>query len=160
MAQFQDFQKYMHGTNSYGMKSGIVLIDPPQEWSALWFLGLLACRANFHIGRTNARPSMRWSRPSKSRTPSPKNSMAIKVTGHNETWRNRGHTIFRNGRLCARKATISLPPSVENADSTRRSLPDRQLRSRRARRSPCLTVKSVSRVGHECDQSKEALRLR
>jgi jmjN domain len=34
MDQFQDFQKYMKGVNPYGMKSGIVLIDPPDEWYA------------------------------------------------------------------------------------------------------------------------------
>ncbi len=32
MDQFQDFEKYMNGVNPYGMKSGIVLIDPPAEW--------------------------------------------------------------------------------------------------------------------------------
>lgn len=32
MDQFQDFEKYMTGVNPYGMKSGIVLIDPPAEW--------------------------------------------------------------------------------------------------------------------------------
>lgn len=32
MEQFQDFQKYMNAVNPYGMKSGIVLIDPPKEW--------------------------------------------------------------------------------------------------------------------------------
>lgn len=34
MDQFQDFEKYMTGVNPYGMKSGIVLIDPPKEWYA------------------------------------------------------------------------------------------------------------------------------
>jgi hypothetical protein len=38
MDQFQDFQKYMKGVNPYGMKSGIVLIDPPDEWYAAPFL--------------------------------------------------------------------------------------------------------------------------
>jgi jmjN domain len=32
MEQFQDFEKYMNAVNPYGMKSGIVLIDPPEEW--------------------------------------------------------------------------------------------------------------------------------
>jgi jmjN domain len=37
MDQFQDFQKYMKGVNPHGMKSGIVLIDPPDEWYAAPF---------------------------------------------------------------------------------------------------------------------------
>ena len=32
MEQFQDFQKYMKAVNPYGMKSGIALVDPPEEW--------------------------------------------------------------------------------------------------------------------------------
>ena len=32
MEEFQDFQKYVGGVNPYGMQSGIVLIDPPEEW--------------------------------------------------------------------------------------------------------------------------------
>lgn len=32
MEQFRDFQKYAKGVNPYGMQSGIVLIDPPEEW--------------------------------------------------------------------------------------------------------------------------------
>ncbi|KAI1615270.1 jumonji domain-containing protein 2 [Exophiala viscosa] len=32
MEQFRDFQRYVKGVNPYGMQSGIVLIDPPEEW--------------------------------------------------------------------------------------------------------------------------------
>jgi hypothetical protein len=32
MEQFKDFESYVKGVNSYGMQSGIVLIDPPEEW--------------------------------------------------------------------------------------------------------------------------------
>ena len=32
MEQFKDFEAYVKGVNPYGMKSGIVLIDPPEEW--------------------------------------------------------------------------------------------------------------------------------
>jgi hypothetical protein len=32
MDQFRDFQKYVKGVDPYGMQSGIVLIDPPEEW--------------------------------------------------------------------------------------------------------------------------------
>jgi hypothetical protein len=32
MEQFKDFEGYVKGVNSYGMQSGIVLIDPPEEW--------------------------------------------------------------------------------------------------------------------------------
>lgn len=32
MEQFKDFQKYVKGVDPYGMQSGIVLIDPPEEW--------------------------------------------------------------------------------------------------------------------------------
>ncbi|EXJ91627.1 hypothetical protein A1O3_00177 [Capronia epimyces CBS 606.96] len=32
MEQFRDFQKYVKGVDPYGMQSGIVLIDPPEEW--------------------------------------------------------------------------------------------------------------------------------
>ncbi|KIX99481.1 uncharacterized protein Z520_05057 [Fonsecaea multimorphosa CBS 102226] len=32
MAQFKDFQRYVKGVDPYGMQSGIVLIDPPEEW--------------------------------------------------------------------------------------------------------------------------------
>jgi jmjN domain len=35
MEQFEDFEKYMNAVNPYGMKSGIVLIDPPQQWYVL-----------------------------------------------------------------------------------------------------------------------------
>ncbi|KAH0840631.1 hypothetical protein FOPE_06019 [Fonsecaea pedrosoi] len=34
MAQFKDFQRYVKGVDPYGMQSGIVLIDPPEEWYA------------------------------------------------------------------------------------------------------------------------------
>jgi uncharacterized protein (DUF3820 family) len=47
MEQFQDFEKYMNAVNPYGMKSGIVLIDPPEEWLVLHasclFLSTRAC---------------------------------------------------------------------------------------------------------------------
>ncbi|EXJ93631.1 hypothetical protein A1O1_02023 [Capronia coronata CBS 617.96] len=32
MEQFKDFQRYVKGVDPYGMQSGIVLIDPPEEW--------------------------------------------------------------------------------------------------------------------------------
>jgi hypothetical protein len=32
MEQFQDFERYVKGVDPYGMQSGIVLIDPPEEW--------------------------------------------------------------------------------------------------------------------------------
>ena len=32
MEEFKDFEKYVAGVNPYGMQSGIVLIDPPEEW--------------------------------------------------------------------------------------------------------------------------------
>jgi hypothetical protein len=32
MDEFRDFEKYVQGVNPYGMQSGIVLIDPPEEW--------------------------------------------------------------------------------------------------------------------------------
>ncbi|KIW68430.1 hypothetical protein PV04_04377 [Phialophora macrospora] len=32
MEQFRDFQRYVKGVDPYGMQSGIVLIDPPEEW--------------------------------------------------------------------------------------------------------------------------------
>ncbi|KIX08954.1 uncharacterized protein Z518_00032 [Rhinocladiella mackenziei CBS 650.93] len=32
MDQFKDFQRYVKGVDPYGMQSGIVLIDPPEEW--------------------------------------------------------------------------------------------------------------------------------
>jgi hypothetical protein len=32
MEQFVDFQKYVTAVNPYGMQTGIVLIDPPEEW--------------------------------------------------------------------------------------------------------------------------------
>jgi hypothetical protein len=32
MEEFKDFEAYVKGVNSYGMQSGIVLIDPPEEW--------------------------------------------------------------------------------------------------------------------------------
>lgn len=32
MEEFKDFGAYVKGVNSYGMQSGIVLIDPPEEW--------------------------------------------------------------------------------------------------------------------------------
>jgi hypothetical protein len=32
MEQFRDFQKYVTAVNPYGMQTGIVLIDPPEEW--------------------------------------------------------------------------------------------------------------------------------
>jgi len=35
MEQFEDFEKYMNAVNPYGMKSGIVLIDPPEQWHVL-----------------------------------------------------------------------------------------------------------------------------
>jgi uncharacterized protein (DUF3820 family) len=36
MEQFEDFEKYMNAVNPYGMKSGIVLIDPPEQWYVLF----------------------------------------------------------------------------------------------------------------------------
>jgi jmjN domain len=30
--EFKDFEAYVKGVNPYGMQSGIVLIDPPEEW--------------------------------------------------------------------------------------------------------------------------------
>ena len=35
MEQFRDFEKYVKGVDPYGMQSGIVLIDPPEEWYVL-----------------------------------------------------------------------------------------------------------------------------
>ncbi|KEF63444.1 uncharacterized protein A1O9_01422 [Exophiala aquamarina CBS 119918] len=32
MEQFKDFNRYVKGVDPYGMQSGIVLIDPPEEW--------------------------------------------------------------------------------------------------------------------------------
>ena len=32
MEEFKDFEKYVKGVNQYGMKCGIVVIDPPEEW--------------------------------------------------------------------------------------------------------------------------------
>jgi jmjN domain len=32
MDEFRDFEKYVKGVDPYGMQSGIVLIDPPEEW--------------------------------------------------------------------------------------------------------------------------------
>ena len=32
MEEFKDFEKYVKGVDPYGMQSGIVLIDPPEEW--------------------------------------------------------------------------------------------------------------------------------
>ena len=32
MEQFEDFERYVKGVDPYGMQSGIVLIDPPEEW--------------------------------------------------------------------------------------------------------------------------------
>lgn len=32
MEQFKDFQRYVKGVDPFGMQSGIVLIDPPEEW--------------------------------------------------------------------------------------------------------------------------------
>ena len=32
MTQFADFERFMTAINHYGMQSGIVLVDPPQEW--------------------------------------------------------------------------------------------------------------------------------
>ena len=32
MEDFRDFKKYVSGTEPYGMQSGIVLINPPEEW--------------------------------------------------------------------------------------------------------------------------------
>lgn len=32
MEQFRDFARYAKGVDPYGMQSGIVLIDPPEEW--------------------------------------------------------------------------------------------------------------------------------
>jgi jmjN domain len=32
MDEFKDFEKYVKGVDPYGMQSGIVLIDPPEEW--------------------------------------------------------------------------------------------------------------------------------
>lgn len=32
MREFADFQKYMEAINPYGMESGVVLVDPPQEY--------------------------------------------------------------------------------------------------------------------------------
>lgn len=32
MEQFKDFERYVKGVDPYGMQSGIVLIDPPEEW--------------------------------------------------------------------------------------------------------------------------------
>jgi hypothetical protein len=46
MDQFQDFEKYMNGVNPYGMKSGIVLIDPPEEWYVTLLQYLLAAIEN------------------------------------------------------------------------------------------------------------------
>ncbi|KAL9110937.1 MAG: hypothetical protein Q9227_004552 [Pyrenula ochraceoflavens] len=34
MDQFADFEKFMNAINHYGMQSGIVLVDPPQDWNA------------------------------------------------------------------------------------------------------------------------------
>jgi hypothetical protein len=34
MDEFKDFEKYVKGVDPYGMQSGIVLIDPPEEWYA------------------------------------------------------------------------------------------------------------------------------
>lgn len=34
MDEFRDFEKYVKGVDPYGMQSGIVLIDPPEEWYA------------------------------------------------------------------------------------------------------------------------------
>lgn len=48
MEQFKDFQRYVKGVDPYGMQSGIVLIDPPEEWCVqrlfiepglIWLLG-------------------------------------------------------------------------------------------------------------------------
>jgi len=32
MEEFKDFQRYVKGVDPYGMQSGIVVIDPPEEW--------------------------------------------------------------------------------------------------------------------------------
>ena len=32
MDEFREFDKYVAAVDAYGMQSGIVLIDPPQEW--------------------------------------------------------------------------------------------------------------------------------
>jgi hypothetical protein len=36
MEEFKDFEKYVKGVDPYGMQSGIVLIDPPEEWYVDW----------------------------------------------------------------------------------------------------------------------------
>ena len=54
MEQFQDFEKYMSAVNPYGMKSGIVLIDPPEEWYVIFRVLLSSAHADMFCAHRKA----------------------------------------------------------------------------------------------------------
>lgn len=64
MEEFKDFEKYVKGVDPYGMQSGIVLIDPPEEWSVTLSSMLLPSApgpaANNGIGNNSAKLSTTW----------------------------------------------------------------------------------------------------
>ena len=53
MDQFKDFQRYVKGVDPYGMQSGIVLIDPPEEWYVTYLPTLL-------VTNTKAAHNLSW----------------------------------------------------------------------------------------------------
>lgn len=58
MDEFRDFEKYVKGVDPYGMQSGIVLIDPPEEWYVSPS-GLLCLASNKVCGELTARQEAR-----------------------------------------------------------------------------------------------------
>ena len=46
MEEFKDFQRYVKGVDPYGMQSGIVVIDPPEEW----YVNAWLSRQSFYRG--------------------------------------------------------------------------------------------------------------
>ncbi len=126
MDQFQDFEKYMNGVNPFGMKSGIVLIDPPEEWYVDPLYNLL--RVSTHsdpsvrIGKPPARHWTKWSGPSKYEILSPKNSITTNTAStRNETWKRCAVTTYPSGKRSANKVSISHQPG-EVREGTRPAL--------------------------------------
>jgi len=52
MEEFRNFEKYVGAVDKYGMQSGIVLIDPPEEWyDSLLSPYLVSLSPLFHLIR-------------------------------------------------------------------------------------------------------------
>lgn len=117
MDQFRSFKKFVEKINQYGMKSGIVKIIPPQEWSVIRVPStpsfthhkeIPLTRATHFTGAIHSLPSTKRSRRSKSRTQSPKNGLGPTEFTLAPTLRSSAHTIYHNGGTCAKRQTIAL----------------------------------------------------